>query len=119
MCRIGTMGEFSMIKSIKALMKGIPSLCVNGIKFCEHLENIHTELDIEFIKKNGKIEDGEMDIFHISCNGDNVYIMFGECKVNKKYFIKSTGYSPSSGNLCMNLAKSGHFLRYKYWISRE
>ena len=102
------MGEFSMIKSIRALMKGIPSLCINGIKFREHLENIHTDLDIEFIKKNGKIEDGEMDIFHISCNSDNVYIMFGECKVNRKYFITWTGYSASSGNLCMILAKSRH-----------
>ena len=34
-------------------------------------------------KKNK--EDGEMDIFHISCNGDIVNIMFGECKVTRNF----------------------------------
>ena len=80
------MGEFSMMKSIKPLMKGVPSFCLNGIKFYEHLREIQKELNIDLKKnKNGISENGEMDIFHISCNGDIVNIMFGECKVTMNF----------------------------------
>ena len=69
-------------------MRGIPSFCANGIKFYEHLREIQTGLGIDVKNKDGKEknkvgenETGEMDIFHISCNGDSINIMFGECKV--------------------------------------
>ena len=86
-------------------MKGVPSFCVNGIKFYEHLREIQTGLDIDLKKdlcgkrdnkkgkkknkdgknEEGENENGEMDIFHISCNGDIVNIMFGECKVTMNF----------------------------------
>ena len=74
------MGEFSSVKSIKSLMEGIPSFCVRGMKLSEHLGNQLKKLDINFGK-----DEAEMDIVNISCNGDNVNIMFGECKVTERF----------------------------------
>ena len=73
------MGEFSMMQSIKSLMEGIPSFCVRGIKLSEHLGNQLKKLDIDFGE-----DEAEMDIININCNGGNVNIMFGECKVLTK-----------------------------------
>ena len=76
------MGEFITIKSIKSLMKGIPSFCVNGIKLSEHLGDQLKKVNIVIR------EDAEIDIVTISCNKNGVSIMFGECKVSNHKLIK-------------------------------
>ena len=74
--RIGDMGEFSFIQGIKSVEDGTPSFCVRGIKISEHLGPLLKQLNIDYGKK-----EAEMDVINISCDGDKVNIVFGECKV--------------------------------------
>ena len=60
-------------------MNGMPSFCVSGIKLSEHLGNQLKKLDVNFGR-----DEAEIDIINISCNGNDVNIMFGECKVTLK-----------------------------------
>lgn len=75
------MGEFSAMKAIKSVFEKTPSFCVRGIKVSEHLGNQLKELGID----TGKRE-AEMDIICVACNGSNISIIFGECKVHAPYF---------------------------------
>ena len=74
--RIGEMGEFSTLNAIKSVMKGTPSFCVRGIKLSEHLGQQLKKLDIDY-----GTDEAEMDIIKVSCDGDKINVMFGECKV--------------------------------------
>ena len=74
--RIGDMGEFSALNAIKSVMKGTPSLCIQGLKVSEHLGQQLKKLGIDYGK-----EEAEMDIITVSCDGDKINVMFGECKV--------------------------------------
>ena len=78
--RIGDMGEFSFIKGIKSVEDGTPSFCVRGIKISEHLGPLLKQLKVDYGKK-----EAEMDVINISCDGDKVNIIFGECKVTNKF----------------------------------
>ena len=75
------MGEFSAMKAIKSVFEKTPSFCVRGLKVSEHLGNLLKKLDID----TGKGE-AEMDIICVACNGSNISIIFGECKVHAPYF---------------------------------
>ena len=79
------MGEFSTLNAIKSVMIGTPSFCVNGLKLKEHLSEQLKKLNIN----TGK--DAEVDIINVSCNDDNISIVFGECKVSNKccYYISA------------------------------
>jgi hypothetical protein len=81
------MGEFSFIKGIKSVEDGTPSFCVRGIKVFEHLGPLLTQLNVDCGKK-----EAEMDVINVSCDGDKVNIIFGECKVNK-YISGCASYS--------------------------
>ena len=70
------MGEFSAVNAIKFVMKSTPSFCIRGIKISEHLGQQLKKLDIDYGK-----EEAEMDIINLSCDGDKINVMFGECKV--------------------------------------
>ena len=70
------MGEFSTLNAIKSVMKGTPSFCVRGIKLSEHLGQQLKKLDIDY-----GTDEAEMDIIKVSCDGDKINVMFGECKV--------------------------------------
>ena len=70
------MGEFSAVNAIKSVMKSKPSICIRGIKISEHLGQQLKKLDIDYGK-----EEAEMDIINLSCDGDKINVMFGECKV--------------------------------------
>ena len=74
--RIGDMGEFSAVNAIKSVMKGTPSFCIRGIKISEHLGQQLKKLGIDYVK-----EEAEMDIINVSCDGDKINVIFGECKV--------------------------------------
>ena len=74
--RIGDMGEFSFIKGIKSVENGTPSFCVRGIKISEHLGPLLKQLNVDYGKK-----EAEMDVINVTCDGDKVNIIFGECKV--------------------------------------
>ena len=74
-CRIGNMGEFSFMQSIKDVFKNVPSICLNGIKFSEHLGQLLNQLGIDM--KN----EAEIDVMIFNANGDIVNVTFGECKV--------------------------------------
>ena len=78
--RIGDMGEFSFIKGIKSVQDRTPSFCARGIKISEHLGQLLKELNIDY---GGK--EVEMDVINISCDGDKVNILLGECKVTNKF----------------------------------
>ena len=69
------MGEFSFIQSIKGVFQNVPSICMNGIKFSEHLGQLLNQLGIDM--KN----EAEIDVMIFSTNGDKLNIVFGECKV--------------------------------------
>ena len=75
------MGEFLAMKAIKSIFEKTPSFCVRGLKVSEHLGNQLKELGIA----TGKGE-AEMDIICVACNGSNISIIFGECKVHAPYF---------------------------------
>ena len=70
------MGEFSFIKGIKSVLDGTPSFCVRGIKISEHVGPLLKQLNVDYGRK-----EVEMDVINVSCNGDEVNIIFGECKV--------------------------------------
>ena len=74
-CRIGNMGEFSFMQSIKGVFKNVPSICLNGIKLSEHLGQLLNQLGIDM--KN----EAEIDVMIFNTYGDNVNVTFGECKV--------------------------------------
>ena len=74
--RIGDMGELSAVNAIKSVMKGTPSFCIRGIKISEHLGQQLKKLGIDYVK-----EEAEMDIINVSCDGDKINVIFGECKV--------------------------------------
>ena len=78
--RIGTMGEHSAMKSIMDVMKNHSSigLGVIGIKFIKNLGQ--PLIDIK--------NHAEIDIMNMYCNGNNITIIFGECKVLQS--LKST-----------------------------
>ena len=78
--RIGDMGEFSFINGIKSVQDQTPSFCARGIKISEHLGPLLEELNIDY---GGK--EVEMDVINISCDGDKVNILLGECKVTNKF----------------------------------
>ena len=69
------MGEFSFIQSIKDVFKNVPSICLNGIKFSEHLGQLLNQLGIDM--KN----EAEIDVMIFNTNGDKLNVVFGECKV--------------------------------------
>ena len=69
------MGEFSFMQSIKDVFKKVPSICLNGIKFSEHLGQLLNQLGIDM--KN----EAEIDVMIFNANGDIVNVTFGECKV--------------------------------------
>ena len=79
--RIGDMGEFSFIKGIKSVQDQTPAFCARGIKISEHLGPLLKQLSIDY---GGK--EVEMDVINISCDGDKVNILLGECKVTKANF---------------------------------
>ena len=70
------MGEFSAVNAIKSVMKSKPSFCIRGIKISEHLGHQLKNFGIDYGK-----EEAEMDIINLSCDGDKINVMFGECKV--------------------------------------
>ena len=74
------MGEFSFIKGIKSVEDGTPSFCVRGLKVSEHLGPLLKQLNVDY----GKNE-AEMDVINVSCDGDKVNIIFGECKVKNAF----------------------------------
>ena len=78
--RIGDMGEYSFIKGIKSVEDGTPSFCVRGIKISEHLGPLLKQLNVDYGKK-----EAEMDVINISCDGDIVNVIFGECKVTNTF----------------------------------
>ena len=80
------MGEFSTLNAIKSVMKGTPSFCVRGIKLSEHLGQQLKKLYIDY-----GTDEAEMDIIKVSCDGDKINVMFGECKVF--FFSCKTGSS--------------------------
>ena len=71
------MGEFLAMKAIKSIFEKTPSFCVRGLKVSEHLGNLLKKLGID----TGKGE-AEMDIICVACNGSNISIILGECKVH-------------------------------------
>ena len=75
------MGEFSFIKGIKSVQDQTPAFCARGIKISEHLGPLLKQLSIDY---GGK--EVEMDVINISCDGDKVNILLGECKVTKENF---------------------------------
>jgi hypothetical protein len=75
------MGEFSFIKGIKSVQDQTPAFCARGIKISEHLGPLLKQLSIDY---GGK--EVEMDVINISCDGDKVNILLGECKVTKANF---------------------------------
>ena len=70
------MGECSTVNAIKFAMKGTPSFCMRGIKISEHLGLQLKKLGIDYGK-----DEAEMDIIAISCDGDTINVLIGECKV--------------------------------------
>ena len=74
------MGEFSFIKGIKSVQDQTPAFCARGIKISEHLGPLLKQLSIDY---GGK--EVEMDVINISCDGDKVNILLGECKVTNKF----------------------------------
>ena len=74
------MGEFSFIQGIKSVQDRTPSFCARGIKISEHLGPLLEELNVDY---GGK--EVEMDVINISCDGDKVNILLGECKVTNKF----------------------------------
>ena len=70
------MGEFSFIKGIKSVQDLTPFFCARGIKISEHLGPLLKQLSIDIGEK-----EAEMDVINISCDGDKINIVFGECKV--------------------------------------
>ena len=74
------MGEFSFIRGIKSVQDGTPSFCVRGIKISEHLGPLLKQLNVDYGKK-----EAEMDVINISCDGDKVNVIFGECKVTNTF----------------------------------
>ena len=79
--RIGDMGECSAVNAIKSVMKGKPSFCMRGIKISEHLGLQLKKLGIDYGK-----DEAEMDTITISCNGDKINVILGECKVSDTFF---------------------------------
>ena len=70
------MGECSAVNAIKSVMQGKPSFCMRGVKLSEHLGQQLKKLGIDYGK-----EEAEMDIINVSCDGDKINVIFGECKV--------------------------------------
>ena len=79
--RIGDMGEFSTMCAIKSLLNNKPSFCVRGIKISEHLGKQLNELKIAIGKE------AEIDLITVFYNGDDLNLIFGECKVKVSQFI--------------------------------
>ena len=75
------MGEFSSMSAIKSILNDEPSFCVRGIKISEHLGKQLEELNIVIGKE------AEMDLITIFYNGDELNMIFGECKVKMSQFI--------------------------------
>ena len=75
------MGEFSSMNSVKSIMKNIPSFMLRGLKVTEYLGKQLRRLDINVGKE------AEIDMIAIFCNGNELYITFGECKVNYSNLI--------------------------------
>ena len=76
------MGEFSAVNAIKSVMEGTASFCIQGIKISEHLGQQLKKLGIDY----GKVE-AEIDIINVSCDGDKINVLFGECKVLYKFCV--------------------------------
>lgn len=71
--RIGDMGEFSTMCALKSILNNKPSFCVRGLKISEHLGK--------------QLKEAEMDLITIFYNGDELNMIFGECKVKVSQFI--------------------------------
>ena len=82
------MGEFSFIKGIKSVQEQTPAFCARGIKISEHLGPLLKQLSIDIGEK-----EAEMDVINISCDGDKVNIVLGECKVKKQIFKQTRLFS--------------------------
>ena len=65
-------------------MKGTPSFCIQGIKISEHLGLQLKNLGIDYGK-----DEAEMDIIAVSCDGDKINIILGECKVSDIFWVAS------------------------------
>ena len=83
------MGEFSFIRGIKSVQDGTPSFCVRGIKISEHLGPLLKQLNVDYGKK-----EAEMDVINISCDGDKVNVIFGECKVTNTFLDYAISIAP-------------------------
>ena len=79
--RIGDMGEFSTMCAIKSILNNKPSFCVRGLKISEHLGKQLKKLNIDIRKE------AEIDLITIFYNGDDLNLIFGECKVKMSQFI--------------------------------
>ena len=79
--RIGDMGEFSTMCAIKSLLNNKPSFCVRGIKISEHLGKQLEKLNIDIEKE------AEIDLITLFYNGDDLNLIFGECKVKGSQYI--------------------------------
>ena len=85
--RIGDMGEFSSMSAIKSILNDEPSFCVRGIKISEHLGKQFKELNT-YLKLNIDIgKEAEIDLITVFCNGDDINLIFGECKVKVSQFM--------------------------------
>ena len=72
------MGEFSTMSALKSILKGIPLFGLRGVKISEHLKYLRNlNVDIK--------GDAEIDLIIISCDGDHLNVIFGECKVKQKH----------------------------------
>ena len=93
------MGECSAVNAFKSVMKGTPSFCMRGIKISEHMGLQLKKLGIDYGK-----DEAEMDIIAVSCDGDKINFILGECKVLD---ICHTGKFDS--NLSLNFKSSTKF----------
>lgn len=82
--RIGDMGEFSTMCAIKSLLNNKPSFCVRGIKISEHLGKQLEELNIGYWNIG---KEAEIDLITLFYNGDDLNLIFGECKVKVSQYI--------------------------------
>ena len=75
------MGEFSAMCAIKSILNNKPSFCVRGLKISEHLGKQLKKLNINIRKEV------EIDLITVFYNGDDLNLIFGECKVKMSQFI--------------------------------
>ena len=86
--RIGDMGEFSTMCAIKSILNNKPSFCVRGIKISEHLGKQLEELNKQLEELNIDIgKEAEIDLITLFYNGDDLNLIFGECKVKVSQYI--------------------------------